>query len=89
MNDNVKELEQQLDSFNAAERRSALESLHALVAEGKVVPLPSSATDTNIHYHTFFSYNAEGYSPSRVVWETYKVGLLYVGMVDFDCYRNL
>jgi hypothetical protein len=89
MDDNVKKLEQQLDSYDASTRRTALESLHALVTDGKIIPLPTSTTDTNIHYHTFFSYNAEGYSPSRVVWETYKVGLLYVGMVDFDVFDGL
>jgi hypothetical protein len=38
-----------------------------------------------MHCHTFFSYNAYGYSPSRFAWEAWKGGLEAAGIVDFDC----
>jgi hypothetical protein len=61
-----------------------------LVRCGEVgLPTPSSSGDTtagnvNMHVHTFFSYNADGWSPSRIAWEARKAGLLAAGVVDFD-----
>jgi hypothetical protein len=37
-----------------------------------------------MHFHSFFSYNAEGYSPSHIVWEAKKNGLYAAGLCDFD-----
>jgi hypothetical protein len=38
----------------------------------------------NLHAHTFYSFNSEGWSPSRLVFEAYRIGLEVVGSVDFD-----
>ena len=46
--------------------------------------LPEPGTDINLHSHTFFSYNAYGYSPSKFAWLARKAGLAVAGVVDFD-----
>ena len=40
--------------------------------------------DVNMHIHTFFSFNAEGWSPSRAAWEAHRRGLWAAGIIDFD-----
>ena len=72
-------LEQQLDSFDPRQRR---EALAALGRQGAALPTPGR--DINLHAHTFFSYNAYGYSPSKFAWLARKSGLLMGGVVDFD-----
>jgi len=42
-----------------------------------------------MHFHSFFSYNAEGWSPSRIVWEAKKCGLYAAGLCDFDVLDGL
>ena len=46
--------------------------------------LPEPGADVNLHAHTFFSYNAYGYSPSKFAWLARKAGLAVAGIVDFD-----
>src|SRR5664280_686437 len=75
--------EQQLDSYNPAERQKALSALWQEVEAGKIT-LPKPGTDVNLHAHTFFSYNAYGYSPSKYAWLARKAGLAVAGVVDFD-----
>jgi len=84
MNESVEELTRRLDSFDPAQRRQALEALAALAARGEVRRAPCRGW-VNLHCHTFFSYNACGYSPSRFAWEAYLRGLEVAGIVDFDC----
>ena len=72
------DLEDQLNNFEAEERRVALEQL----AEHATFPHPKQ--EVNLHYHTFFSFNANGWSPSRVAWEAREYGLEVAGIVDFD-----
>lgn len=79
----VSKLEEQLNSFNLSERQSALAELLALAKAGEIA-LPAGKPEVNLHFHTFFSYNAEGWSPSRVAWESKKYGLMAAGIVDFD-----
>jgi hypothetical protein len=81
-------LEQQLDSFDAAQRRSALAALWRLAGEG-LMALPEPETAVNLHAHTFFSYNAYGYSPSKFAWLARKAGLAAAGIVDFDVLDGL
>ncbi len=76
-------LEQQLDSFDPAQRRQALLCLLQQVEGGKIT-LPPSGSDVNVHAHSFFSYNAYGYSPSKYAWLARKAGLAVAGIVDFD-----
>ena len=77
------QLEQQLDSFDANQRRQALEAL-CEQADSGYIELPEPTGFVNIHCHTFFSYNAYGYSPSRFAWLARKAGLAVAGTVDFD-----
>ncbi len=73
-------LETQLNSFDAAERRTALIALRDGAKHLIATPKP----EVNLHFHTFFSFNSEGWSPSRIVWESAKYGLEIAGCVDFD-----
>jgi hypothetical protein len=81
-------LERQLDSFDAAQRHGALASLWRQAAEG-LIALPKPGTAVNLHAHTFFSYNAYGYSPSKYAWLARKAGLAAAGIVDFDVLDGL
>ena len=71
-------LESQLDHFDPAVRRAALEQLAAT----ETFPPPTDWH--NLHSHTFFSYNAYGYSPSHFAYLAKKRGLGLAGIVDFD-----
>jgi hypothetical protein len=83
MDNNIEQLERQLDSFDAAQRKDALAQLWDSAKAGKI-PLAAPGTDVNLHSHTFFSYNAYGYSPSKFAWLARKRGLAAAGIVDFD-----
>jgi len=76
-------LEKQLDSFDPAQRREALLALCEQVKQGRIT-LPPRGNAVNLHAHTFFSYNAYGYSPSKYAWLARKAGLAVAGIVDFD-----
>lgn len=76
-------LEDQLNSFDALERWAALESLQSAVQSGDI-DIPSIKHEVNLHFHTFFSFNANSWSPSRIAWESVKYGLEVSGIVDFD-----
>jgi hypothetical protein len=77
----IESLEQQLDSFDPAQRHAAL---LALLQSPVGSALPKPGTNVNLHAHTFFSYNAYGYSPSKYAWLARKAGLAVAGIVDFD-----
>jgi hypothetical protein len=77
------ELEETLNSFDPCARRTVLESL-----AGQHVP-SAEGTNLNMHLHSFFSYNAEGHSPSRIAWEAKKTGLYAAGLCDFDVLDGL
>ena len=79
----VDELEGRLDSFDADARADALCTLAARVESGEIA-LPGLKGEVNLHFHTFFSFNAHGWSPSRIAWEARKYGLAIAGIVDFD-----
>lgn len=79
----IEQLEQQLDSFDATERQQALSLLCDKVKSGEI-ELPRPGDFVNLHCHTFFSYNAYGYSPSKFAWLARKAGVGIVGTVDFD-----
>jgi hypothetical protein len=79
----MSDLPEQLDSYNPGERWKALLALSQEVQAGKIT-LPAPGTDVNLHAHTFFSYNAYGYSPSKYAWLARKAGLAVAGVVDFD-----
>jgi len=79
----IEKLEQQLDSFDPAERKSALLALLERVKAGEIA-FCDSGKFVNLHCHTFFSYNTYGYSPTKFAWLARKAGLAVVGTTDFD-----
>ncbi len=72
-----------LDSFDAQQRRKALLTLAATES------YPEPGSDFNMHRHSFFSYNAQGWSPSRVAYESRKRGLNAAALCDFDVLDGL
>jgi len=76
-------LERELDDFDLGRRREALAALQRGVERGEIA-LPEPGVEVNLHAHTFFSYNAYGYSPSKFAWLARKAGLAAAGIVDFD-----
>jgi len=80
VSEGIEQLVSRLDGFDAGERRQALEALVRLAdCRGR-----RERTEVNLHCHTFFSYNAYGFSPSRFAWEAFRYGLEVAGIVDFD-----
>jgi len=79
----VEELEVRLDSFNAHERKEALNALCEKAKKGEI-ELAGAGMEVNVHCHTFFSYNCYGYSPTKFAWLARKRGLAVAGVVDFD-----
>ncbi len=77
-----------MDSFDPATRTAALIEL-AQWAHNGAVRLPPLGQALNLHSHTFFSYNAYGYSPSKFAWLARKRGLFAAGIVDFDVLDGL
>lgn len=73
------DLESQLNDFDPKVRERVVREL---AVSG--LPFPEPKPEVNLHIHTFFSYNAHGWSPSRVAWEARKYGLAVAGIVDFD-----
>lgn len=76
-------LEHQLDGFSPDERDKALRQLAGSLEMG-----PADG-DVNMHFHSFFSYNAEGWSPSHIVWAARQAGLYAAGLCDFDVLDGL
>jgi len=83
MHQTRQELEAHLNDFNPARRREALEALIERVQRGDI-EVPPARRIINIHAHTFFSYNAYGYSPTGFAWQAKCQGLLVAGIIDFD-----
>ncbi len=79
----VADLEIALNDFDPKVRAGALAELAALV-QRDAVPLEPERPIANMHCHTFFSFNAYGYSPSALVWLAKKRGFRLIGIVDFD-----
>jgi len=72
-------LEAQLNDFLPAKRLQALEGL---LASGEAAGASREAV--NLHCHTFFSFNAYGYSPTGLAWLARQRGFKALGIVDFD-----
>jgi hypothetical protein len=79
----VSDLEAQLNDFSPAARTHALSSLADIVSQGKAALEPVHEV-ANLHCHTFFSFNAYGYSPSGLAWLAKQRGFKLMGIVDFD-----
>jgi hypothetical protein len=79
----VVELERGLNDFDPAVRARSLEELVAAADSGELA-LDPPVEYFNLHCHTFFSFNAYGYSPSGLAWLARRRGLQLMGTVDFD-----
>lgn len=77
-------LEQKLDSFSPTERAEALRRLLNLR-----LPAPPASENVNMHFHSFFSFNAEGWSPTHIAWAARRAGLYAAGLCDFDVLDGL
>ncbi len=84
----VAELEDQLNDFDPAKRKSALNKLIDVLNAGDVACEDKQAW-VNLHCHSFCSYNGYGYSPSRLVWMAKRMGLGVIGLVDFDIFDGV
>jgi hypothetical protein len=72
-------LEQALNDFDRSRRDAALAEL---LARAPQAPVPAEVA--NLHCHTFFSFNAYGYSPAGLAWLARRRGIKLLGIVDFD-----
>lgn len=72
-----------LNDFNEDIRRDTLKQLAASAA------FPAPGDNFNMHCHSFFSYNADGWSPSRVAYECRSRGLCAAALCDFDVLDGL
>ncbi|MBP7275462.1 MAG: hypothetical protein KBA51_04585 [Kiritimatiellae bacterium] len=69
-----------LDARSAADRKAALEQAAARLRASP----PQDGGVVNLHCHSFFSYNAWGWSPTGIVARCRAAGLAAAGLVDFD-----
>ena len=81
--DRIAGLENDLNSLSPAVRARALEELLGLAERGAIA-LPPETDVANMQCHTFFSFNAYGYSPTALAWLARRRGFRMVGIVDFD-----
>ncbi len=72
------ELKNMIDSFDPAERKAALIAMK----EQRTMPPPGALF--NMHCHSFFSYNSEGWSPSHIALRCAEAGLYAAALCDFD-----
>lgn len=73
----------QLDNFDLKTRDAALQQLI------KTTELPEAGNLYNMHCHSFFSYNSEGWSPTRIAFNCAKEGLYAAALCDFDVLDGL
>ncbi len=73
-----------LSSFDPEERRAALVQLQNQQSFNK-----EEQQNVNMHFHSFYSYNAEYWSPARIAWESKKNALYATGIIDFDVLSGL
>ncbi len=73
------DLEQALNSFDRRQRDAALAKLLQRYPQA-----PTPADVANLHCHTFFSFNAYGYSPAGLAWLARQHSIKLLGIVDFD-----
>ncbi len=79
----IKDLEIQLNDFDLGKRTQALDKIVQMAEDGEI-SLAKETEMANMHCHTFFSFNAYGYSPSNLAWMGKQRGYKLMGIVDFD-----
>jgi len=72
-----------LNNFKLETRRDTLKAFIA------TAHFPQPGSLFNMHCHSFFSYNADGWSPSRIAWECRMRGLTAAALCDFDVLDGL
>ena len=83
-----KEISSKATELDVFDRMRRLESLRRLAAEPGWRP-SSEAPLTNMHMHSFFSYNNRGRSPAHLAWDAARAGLFAAGLCDFDVLDGL
>ncbi len=73
------DLESKLNSFDNSLRKDSLSQLLSQSPQG--VAMQEVA---NMHCHTFYSFNAYGYSPTGLAWLAKSKGWPLMGLIDFD-----
>jgi len=81
--EHVAALERQLNSSDLTARLRALRELRRMADHGEIDIEPPKPW-ANMHCHSFYSYNAHGFSPSRIAWEMFRRGVSVAGVIDFD-----
>ena len=77
------DLEEKLNDFSAPIRAQTLADLLKLAQRSDVIA--ESETDLiNMHCHTFYSFNAYGFSPTALAWLAKRNGFKALGIVDFN-----
>ncbi len=79
----LENLEVKLGSFDWSTKRNAFLRPIDMIKKCKIL-FPPSTPRINLHCHTFFSFNAYGFSPLHIIWKAKELGLIMVGSVDFD-----
>ncbi len=79
----IERLEASLNDFDPAVRARALAALLERAQAGEI-RLADERPVANMHCHTFFSFNAYGYSPSGLAWLAKRSSYRLAGTVDFD-----
>lgn len=78
-------ISQDIDSFNLQTRLAALaDAVRDLHLKTDV-----HAGPVNMHIHSFYSYNARGYSPAHIALECRKNNFYAAGLCDFDVLDGL
>jgi len=80
----ISKLKESLNSFDSGERRYALEQLNGLTTREN-----GELQNVNLHFHSFNSYHAEFWSPSRIALEAKQNALYAAGIIDFDVLAGL
>ena len=76
-------IEKQLNHRDINVRKSAILSIRQMIEDGQLTP-PLPQENCNLHVHSFFSYNAFGFSPSAIAWLAKREGIQLMGIIDFD-----
>ena len=77
-------LVQNLNSFHYTKRMAALTRLKGLKTTNR-----EELQNVNMHFHSFYSYHAEFWSPARIAWESKQRALYASGIIDFDVLSGL
>jgi hypothetical protein len=88
MSQNLAALMDRLNDFDPALRRETVRTLAESLSAGKV-PTTTLQPVCNIHAHTFYSYNAYGYSPAYLAFLARREGIPIMGIIDLDIIEGI